>query len=87
LSTWINAWVPIYSWNCDELALLDLRENIGEQYGQVLYLDQEYDILGVWAKSYKEFLKSITDAILDHGAFNHDDMKKVRDRIYNTLGD
>jgi len=78
---WSNAWIPIYSWNCDELALLDLRENIGEQYGQVLYLDQEYDTLGVWAKSYEEFLKSIADAILDHGVFNHDDMKNVRDRI------
>lgn len=78
---WSNDWIPIYSWNCDELVLLDLRENIGEQYGQILYLDQEYDILGIWATSYEEFLKSIANAILDHGEFNHDDMQNIRDRI------
>jgi len=82
---WSHYWIPIYSWNCDELALLDLRENIGEQYGQVLYLDQEYDTLGVWANSYEEFFGSIAYAILDHGAFNYDDMKKVRDRINKEI--
>ncbi len=79
---WSNEWIPIYSWNCKEIALLDLRENIGERYGQVLYLDQEYDTLGIWAQSYEKFLKSIADAILDHGAFNSDDMEKVRHKIY-----
>ena len=81
---WSHEWLPIYSWNCDVIALLDLRKGIGEQYEQVLYLDQEYSTLGVWAKSYEEFLKLIADAIVDHGAFNRNDMEKVRQKVYNT---
>jgi len=81
---WSHEWLPIYSWNCDVIALLDLRKGIDEQYGQVLYLDQEYSTLGVWAKSYEEFLKLIADAIVDHVAFDRDDMEKVRQQVYDT---
>lgn len=78
--TWSKYFIPIYSWNCDVNALIDLRPD-SNNLGQILYEDTEFGLLGIWAESYEEFLKSIADAILDHGAFNHDDMKSVRDRI------
>jgi len=82
ITTWSKYFIPIYSWNCNEYALIDLRPE-SSNYEQILYEDAEFATIGVWAQSYKEFLKSIADAILDHGAFNHDDMKKVRQRIRN----
>ncbi len=82
---WSHYWIPIYSWNCDEMILLDLREDIKDQYGQILYLDQEYDTLGICTNSYQEFLELISNAILDHGAFDRNDMKKIRERVLKNI--
>lgn len=81
----IQLWVPIFDWNGNEWALLDLNEE-SNQYGQILYDDPEFDNLGIWANSYEEFLESIADAILDHGEYNRDDFVKVRNRVNNNLG-
>ena len=80
---WSNYWIPIYSWNCNEYALIDLRPECNN-HGQILYVDPEFSVLGIWAKSYEEFLESIANAILDHGEFNQNDMKQIRDRIYKA---
>jgi len=82
-TTWSKYFIPIYSWNCNENALIDLRPE-SRNYEQILYEDAEFATIGVWAQSYEEFLKLIADAIIDHGAFNQDDMEKVRQQIYDT---
>lgn len=79
---WSKYFIPIYSWNCDVYALLDLRPN-SSNFGQVLYEYPESDTLGVWAKSYERFLQLIADSILDHGAFNNKDMDNIWQKIYD----
>ena len=81
--TWSKYFIPIYSWNCNEYALIDLRPESNNR-GQILYVDPEFSVLGIWAKSYEEFLESIANAILDHGEFNQNDMKQIRDKIYKA---
>jgi len=72
-------WIPIYSWNCDIIAYLDLRldSNI---HGQILYEDIESGQLGIWADSYEDFLESIAKDILEYGEYR-EGFKKVFERV------
>jgi len=83
---WSEHFIPFYSWNCDVFALLDLRPN-SNNYGQVLFEYPESSTLGIWAKSYEEFLQLIADAVIDHGAFNNNDMDKAWQKIYDQTRD
>ena len=77
-------WIPIYNWNGNEWALLDLNEE-SNQYGQILYDDPEFGNLGIWANSYEDLLESIANAILDHGEYNRDDFINVRNKVIKTI--
>jgi len=83
---WSTRWIPIFHWNADIFALLDMREDIGDRTGQILYEDSESGILGIWADSYEEFLESIANAVLDHGEFGIEDIKDKMQQVYEEIG-
>jgi len=76
---WSKYFVPIYSWNCDVYASIDLRPS-SKSYGQILYEDPESCQLGIWADSYEDFLESIAKDILEHGEYR-EEFKKVFARV------
>jgi len=82
---WSEKWIPIFNWEGNEWAILDLRPDI-DRYGQILYNDPESSILGIWADSYEDFLQNIMNAILDHGSFNNNDIESLRERVYKDVG-
>jgi len=83
---WSKEWIPLLAHNGITFCL-DLRSNIGEQYGQVLAVypgialgkngNEWYNYIVFIAKDYKEFMKKMIDDIKSENGLTNDYFRKL----------
>lgn len=65
-SGWPKEWIPILE-AFGLFVVVDLRPNIGNQYGQILLVDPANSVLAYWASSYEEFMTKAMNILYEHG--------------------
>lgn len=63
---WPDKWVPFMD-AFGIYATIDLRDDIGDQYGQIILMDPSNGRIALWADSYENFLTEAIDIIYKRG--------------------
>lgn len=71
INGWPDGWIPFLS-DFGYFGVLDLRPDIGDEYGQVLLVDPINGFITFWAKNYEEFLTFIIDKLIDEGEISEE---------------
>lgn len=66
-NTWPREWIPFYEWLEDLYAVIDMREEIGRQQGQILLIDMIDSTICRWSDSYETFLENAVRLLQEHG--------------------
>lgn len=76
-SMWPKEWIPIFDWDTSYKGVLDMREDIGDQKGQILLIAVEGGIIARWADSYEGFLSMAADSVEKYGEMRIQDIEQT----------